>query len=87
MLDCKAKGLSKPAGCTNSKGAMSLKDIQGLIKQKSLTPKYVSEARMKQITWDDQWIGYDDVQSFEAKKRWADSKCFGGTMYWAVDFQ
>lgn len=42
---------------------------------------------MKQITWDDQWIGYDDEETVEMKKKFASGMCFGGTMIWSVDFQ
>lgn len=40
---------------------------------------------MKQITWDDQWIGYDDEETVAMKKKWASSYCFGGTFIWSVD--
>jgi hypothetical protein len=41
---------------------------------------------MKQITWADQWIGYDDDETIAMKQTWADQFCFGGTMVWSVDF-
>lgn len=41
---------------------------------------------MKQITWDDQWIGYDDAETHAMKKSWANEQCFGGVMYWSIDF-
>ncbi len=65
---------------------MSLVEIQQLIERKGLPPKDLPDSMMKQITWDDQWIGYDDEDTFAAKKAWADAKCFGGTMVWSIDF-
>jgi chitinase len=65
---------------------MSLVEIQQLITQKGLTPTYLPDAMMKQITWDDQWIGYDDADTIKQKKAWADNQCFGGTMAWSIDF-
>ncbi|KAK3296431.1 uncharacterized protein B0H64DRAFT_170257 [Chaetomium fimeti] len=41
---------------------------------------------MKEITWDDQWIGYDDADTIKQKKAWADNQWFGGTMAWSIDF-
>ena len=41
---------------------------------------------VKQITWDDQWIGYDDAETIALKKKQASELCFGGTMIWSVDF-
>ncbi|KAK4176845.1 hypothetical protein QBC36DRAFT_378170 [Triangularia setosa] len=87
QLLCPFSGGSNPAPCTNFQGVMSLHEIQQLIDRKGLTPQYLPDAMMKQITWDDQWIGYDDDETFAAKKAWADSRCFGGTMVWSIDFQ
>ena len=87
QLLCPFAGPSDPAPCTGSPGVMSLLEIQQLIRRKGLTPQYLADSMMKQITWDDQWIGYDDEETFAAKKAWADSRCFGGTMVWSIDFQ
>ncbi|OQN97868.1 hypothetical protein B0A48_16179 [Cryoendolithus antarcticus] len=53
-LGCRFSGPSKPGICTNYAGVMSLIEIEHLIAQKSLTPKLLDQALMKQITWDDQ---------------------------------
>ena len=87
QLLCPFAGANDPAPCTNSPGVMSLLEIQQLIKRKGLTPQYLPDSMIKQITWDDQWIGYDEDETFAAKKAWADSRCFGGTMVWSIDFQ
>ncbi len=87
QLLCPFAGPSDAAPCTGSPGVMSLLEIQQLIRRKGLTPQYLADSMMKQITWDDQWIGYDDEETFAAKKAWADSRCFGGTMVWSIDFQ
>jgi hypothetical protein len=39
-----------------------------------------------ELTWEDQWIGYDDAGTIARKKSWANNQCFGGTMTWSVDF-
>lgn len=66
---------------------MSLVEIKQLIAQRGIEPQYLPDSMMKQITWDDQWIGYDDEDTFAAKMAWADGLCFGGTMVWSIDFQ
>lgn len=58
-LLCSFTGPSKKGECTDSDGVMSLGEIQDLIKSKSLKPTYLKDSLMKQITWDDQWVGYD----------------------------
>lgn len=85
-LGCAFSGPSKPAPCTNFDGVMSLVEIKQLIQQRDLTPRYLADSMIKQITWDDQWIGYDDEVTFAAKKAFADGLCFGGSMVWSVDF-
>lgn len=34
----------------------------------------------KQLTFADQWIGYDDAETVALKKGWGNDFCFGGTM-------
>ncbi len=41
---------------------------------------------IKQITREDQWIGYDDLETIAIQKKWASGYSFGGTMVWSVDF-
>ncbi|ESZ99230.1 oviduct-specific glycoprotein [Sclerotinia borealis F-4128] len=86
-LQCSFSGPSKPAECTNSEGVMSLSEIKRLAKERNIKPNYLEESMMKELTWDDQWIGYDDEETFAAKKKVANSLCFGGTMVWSIDFQ
>ena len=85
-LGCSFSGPSKAGPCTNYAGVMSLRETQQKIASDNLTPLLLSEAMMKQITFDDQWIGYDDEDTITLKKAWADGECFGGTMVWSVDF-
>jgi hypothetical protein len=47
---------------------------------------YLPDALMKSITWNDQWIGYDDEETVSAKKLVANQYCMGGTMALSVDF-
>ncbi|KAF5664348.1 chitinase 3 [Fusarium heterosporum] len=86
-LGCSFEGPSKKGECTDSDGVMSLGEIKNLIKNKGVKSTYLKDSLMKQIAWDDQWIGYDDEETFAAKKAWADGFCFGGTMVWSIDFQ
>lgn len=86
-LGCSFVGPSDPGECTNQAGVLSLSEIKSIAKIKGIHPTYIAEAMMKELTWDDQWIGYDDEETFAAKKEFANSMCFGGTMVWSIDFQ
>jgi chitinase len=44
-----------------------------------------SAAAVKQVVWDtNQWVSYDDADTFALKIDYANGKCLGGTMVWAV---
>ncbi|XP_077512932.1 putative chitinase 10 [Amblyomma americanum] len=47
--------------------------------------KWVKEAGMAYITYQDQWISYDDKESADAKVRWFLSKGLAGVFIWSVD--
>ncbi|KAH7304503.1 glycoside hydrolase superfamily [Rhexocercosporidium sp. MPI-PUGE-AT-0058] len=86
-LLCPFAGPSKPGPCVAEPGVMSLSEIKQVIKNRDLKSEFLHDSMMKQITWDDQWIGYDDEETWANKKRFANSMCFGGTMIWSIDFQ
>ncbi|MCJ1248162.1 hypothetical protein MMC30_005379 [Trapelia coarctata] len=83
---CSFNGASNPGPCTNLSGVMSNKEIEELITNKQLVPELLATSAVKQITWDDQWIGYDDNDTFAMKLAFANSQCLGGTMIWSIDF-
>ncbi|KAL8713553.1 MAG: hypothetical protein Q9220_002415 [cf. Caloplaca sp. 1 TL-2023] len=87
QLLCPFVGPSLPGPCTNYGGVLSLAEIKSYINEKNLQPQLLEQSMMKQITWGDQWIGYDDEETAEMKKNWASKYCFGGTMIWSVDFK
>lgn len=43
-------------------------------------------AAVKYLSWDnDQWISYDDADTFKQKQDWANSVGFSGSLIWASD--
>jgi chitinase len=85
-LGCNFAGPSKPAKCTNSAGVMSLSEVQDMIKN-GATSRLLKDSAMKELVFDDQWIGYDDEETVEMKRKFANNYCFGGLMAWSVDFE
>lgn len=57
---CGWSGPSKAGKCTATPGVMSLIEIQDKIDELKIKPTLNSEALMKELVFDDQWIGYDD---------------------------
>ncbi|MCJ1479344.1 hypothetical protein MMC13_008029 [Lambiella insularis] len=60
--------------------------IQELITNQQLVPQYLAAPAIKQIAWENQWMGYDDNDTYAIKEAFANSQCLGGTMIWSIDF-
>ncbi|KAK7962737.1 uncharacterized protein PG986_003562 [Apiospora aurea] len=74
-----------PGGCTKSSGTLSNAEIVRIIKKRGLTPIWDEQAAVKWISWDDQWVSYDDGQTIAQKLDFASCLCLGGKLIWAVD--
>ncbi|KNB10683.1 hypothetical protein FOXG_10827 [Fusarium oxysporum f. sp. lycopersici 4287] len=85
-VGCKWSGTSRPAPCTNFGGVMSLEEIERMVKDEpGISPKLLPKDMMMELKFGNQWIGYDNKDTIYMKKKWASSRCFGGTMVWSVD--
>ena len=84
-VGCAWSTQSRPGPCTDFAGVMSLEEIENLIPQVGVQPTLLADDMMKQLTWSNQWIGYDDLETIGMKKEWASGHCFGGTMIWSID--
>ncbi|OAQ77245.1 carbohydrate-binding module family 18 protein [Purpureocillium lilacinum] len=73
--------------CTNSPGILSSMEIRRLISDEGATPYLNSTAMVKYFTYGgNNWVGYDDSETLEMKRAFAEASCLGGTMIWSVDF-
>ncbi|RAL04126.1 putative class V chitinase [Aspergillus ibericus CBS 121593] len=82
-------GRSKAGPCTASAGILSFTEIESILKDSSrgATKFYDSDAAVQIVTFDsNQWVSYDDWESFAVKMDYANSHCIGGTMVWAVTY-
>ncbi|KAM7214514.1 glycoside hydrolase [Rhypophila decipiens] len=72
--------------CTLNEGTLSAAEVRRIIAQGNAKVYLDQESAVEIVTWDnDQWISYDDLPTFEMKIRYANSRCLGGVMVWAVD--
>lgn len=85
QVGCTWSTQSRSGPCTAFGGVMSIQEIENLIPQLGVQPTLLADDMMKQLTWSDQWIGYDDSETIAMKKQWASEHCFGGTMVWSID--
>ncbi|KAG7054582.1 glycoside hydrolase family 18 protein [Colletotrichum scovillei] len=83
---CQFSGGALAGQCSNASGILTLQEINGVIDYNGVKPVWDKDAMVKWITWDDnQWVSYDDDDTFEQKRKFANSRCLGGTMVWAMD--
>ncbi|KAJ4261803.1 hypothetical protein NW757_000075 [Fusarium falciforme] len=61
-------------------------EIERMVKEEpGMSPRLLAKDMMMELKFGDQWVGYDNEDTIQMKKRWASSRCFGGTMVWSVD--
>ncbi|KAF7339151.1 hypothetical protein MVEN_01992200 [Mycena venus] len=52
----------------------------------TVLPVFDEDAGVKYIVWDDnQWVSYDDADTFAVKMNYAHDHCIGGSMIWSMD--
>ncbi|RDH25460.1 hypothetical protein M747DRAFT_311300 [Aspergillus niger ATCC 13496] len=66
-------------------GILMNSEIDEVIAGKHPKIIYDKDAAVKMIIWDNnQWVSYDDIDTFKLKADFARGKCLGGLMVWAV---
>jgi chitinase len=83
------QGGAKKGPCTSTSGYLAHYEIQDILsknKKRDLTVVHDKKAAVKYLNCDnDQWILFDDADTFEQKKEWANSVGFSGSLIWASD--
>ncbi|KAI0203159.1 carbohydrate-binding module family 18 [Astrocystis sublimbata] len=83
---CQFKGGASPGPCSKNSGTLTYREIMDVIKNNKLKPYYDKENAVKYITWNqDQWVSYDDHETFKQKIDFANKQGLGGTLIWAID--
>jgi hypothetical protein len=80
---CPFSGPADAGPCTNNPGTLSFAEIGDIINNHGLEPILDEEAAVKYIVWnDDQWVSYDDAESFKLKVDYL-TTIVGGSMVWS----
>ncbi|EUC34079.1 glycoside hydrolase family 18 protein [Bipolaris zeicola 26-R-13] len=83
---CLFKGGATKGACSGESGILSYREIQEVIKNNKVKPIHDKEAGVKYITWNtDQWVSFDDKETFKQKKELAAKLGLGGYLIWAID--
>ncbi|KAF2154797.1 glycoside hydrolase family 18 protein [Myriangium duriaei CBS 260.36] len=81
---CGFSGGANPGPCSANAGTLMNSEILDIIAA-GAKPTLDKDAAVKQIVWDkNQWVSYDDEETFKMKIDYANGKCLGGTMVWAI---
>lgn len=90
--DCTTPGCSFSGGatagvCTKTSGYLAYYEVRDILKKNpSIQVHHDKEAAVKYFTFDsNQWISYDDADTFKQKVEWANSMGFSGSLIWASD--
>lgn len=76
---------ARPGRCTGQEGILAGYEINDIIKNGGKV-SFDKEAAVKIVTWNnDQWVSWDDAESLKLKLDFANKRCLGGTMVWAID--
>lgn len=71
--------------CTGTPGVLSAHEIVQIIAN-GATVTFDAAAGVKIVTWDtNQWVSWDDAETLKIKQDYANRRCLGGTMVWAID--
>ncbi|KAF5635714.1 glycoside hydrolase family 18 [Fusarium sp. NRRL 25303] len=82
---CEFSSGAKGGECTGTKGVLSASEINKIIKNGGKM-KLDKEAAVQIVTWDsNQWVSWDDAKTLKMKLDYANERCLGGTMVWAID--
>lgn len=72
--------------CSNTAGILFNSEIQEIISDNNLNPEIYTDAAVKAINWNgDQWVSYDDEDTWKLKVELAKSQCLGGVLVWSID--
>lgn len=83
---CQFSEAGLPGLCSGSKGMLDLQEIQDIVAAGKLAPTLDSQAAIKYVAYNEtQWVSYDDDETIALKQAFANSRCLGGTMVWAMD--
>ncbi|ROT42462.1 hypothetical protein SODALDRAFT_16059 [Sodiomyces alkalinus F11] len=83
---CRFTEGARPGECTGAAGVLSLAEIERIRSTEDVVEGYDMIAAVKWMTWDsDQWVSFEDEETFHQKIDYASRLGLGGTMIWAVD--
>ncbi|PYH89089.1 glycoside hydrolase [Aspergillus ellipticus CBS 707.79] len=83
---CPFTGGARAGECSGTSGVLAEYEINKIIANGGAEVTMYKEEAVKVVTWDkDQWASWDDRETLRLKINYANKRCLGGTMVWAID--
>ncbi|GAB1211735.1 hypothetical protein ATERTT37_000859 [Aspergillus terreus] len=83
---CTFAGAAEAGACTDNAGTLAYFEIQDIISGKDPKVTHDEDAAVKYFTFsNDQWVSFDDDETFKQKVDWANDVGLGGLMIWSID--
>ncbi|KAL4812489.1 bacteriodes thetaiotaomicron symbiotic chitinase [Aspergillus spinulosporus] len=83
---CQFAGAAKAGDCTNNAGTLAYFEIQDIISEEDPEIIHDKDAGVKYFTFgNDQWVSFDDEDTFKQKTDYANDVGLGGLMIWSID--
>ncbi|KAJ5715268.1 uncharacterized protein N7483_012449 [Penicillium malachiteum] len=84
--DCTFSAVGGPGPCSQSTGILYYSEIESTNSSGDVTTYYDPVSTVKYNVYNgNQWISYNDAQSWQDNVRYLTSKCISGVMIWALD--
>ncbi|KAK2750070.1 hypothetical protein FQN57_004562 [Myotisia sp. PD_48] len=82
---CTFESGANPGKCSREVGILLNSEIKEIMAERNIEPTLDEDAAVKILSFDgNQWLTYDDGDTFQLKANFARSQCLGGVMVWAV---
>ncbi|XP_078098073.1 acidic mammalian chitinase-like [Mustelus asterias] len=73
----------EPGPYSGRRGFMAYREVCTFLK--NATKQMIEDQKVPYAVKGDQWVGYDDPESFKTKAEWLKENKFGGATLWALD--
>ena len=75
---CQLFSVGEAEACSNTVGILMNSEMAEIISKKDLTPVLYSDAAIRVVTWNEQWVAYGDGDTYQIKADFARGECLGG---------
>jgi chitinase len=83
-LGCRVSSGGNPGKTSGMVGVLLHAEIQEIIAEKNLTAVLDRVGAVKTVSWDNQWVSFDDAETWRLKADIARSQCIESFMVWAM---